>query len=221
MLAMIREFIMKVTIIGCTPTEIISLCKSTISSLAKGRHKVFVIVAPLESSDITTELKLLSEIGVVQTFLIEKFDYSAITQANADSVSVHIKDIKPSLVIMPSWKSSNHNRRILARVSLIACRGIGTVFMYEHDTNKTDFIASVIFEVSTEPSSTEHQDSIAKATTTAINMDVVQNGEDTKKTAFANNSILNNKYPETNRPKIVKEMFESHRTLLLEEGGIF
>jgi hypothetical protein len=80
---------------------------------------------------------------------------------------------------MPSWKSPNHKRKILARVSLIACRGIGTILMYEPDTaNNTDFVPSVIFKTSLKDSKTIGSE-------------------------------------------VVKEKFESHRTLLLEEDGLF
>lgn len=215
---------MKVAVIGSTASEIVSSCNVTISSLAKGGHKVYAIIAPLElskSSSLTSsseQQNLLAEIGVERTFLIDTFDYSAITQANADAVNVYIKDINPSLVIMPSWKSPSYLRRILARVSLIACRGIGTVLMYEHDTNKTDFVPSIIFEVSVEPTSIEHQDNnFAKTTITGI----VQSEEDIKKRAFTNNSMLEGKHSKTIRPEVIKEKFESHRTLLLEEGGLF
>jgi hypothetical protein len=177
---------MKVALVGCTASEIISSCQVTVSSLAKEGHKIYAIIAPLESSEsslsssseITTDQKLLAEIGIAQTFHIRTFDYSAITQANADAVNLHIKDIKPSLVIMPSWKSPNYRRKILARVSLIACRGIGTILMYELDTNNTDFVPSVIFEVSSKSS-------------------------------------------KTTGSEVIEEKFESHRTLLLEEDGLF
>jgi hypothetical protein len=178
---------MKAAVVGCTASEIISSCQVTISNLAEEGHKIYAIVAPLQSSEssvpptseIITDQKLLAEIGVAQTFYIQTFDYSAITQANADAVNAYIKDIKPSLVIMPSWKSRNHERKILARVSLIACRGIGTILMYELDTaNNTDFVPSVIFETSLKGS-------------------------------------------KTTDPELIKEKFESHRTLLLEEDGLF
>ncbi len=178
---------MKAAVVGCTASEIISSCQITISSLAKEGHKIYAIIAPLQSSEssvsptseITTDQNLLTEIGVAQTFSIPTFDYSAITQTNADAVNVHIKDIRPSLVIMPSWKSPDHKRKILARVSLIACRGIGTILMYELDTaNNTDFVPSVIFEISLKGSKTTDSE-------------------------------------------VIKEKFESHRTLLLEEDGLF
>ena len=215
---------MKVAVIGCTSSEIISSCNLTILSLSKGGHRVYGIVAPPQSSEqsseITTEKDLLAKSGVVQTFTIEKFDYSSITQANADAVNAHIRDISPSLVIMPSWKSSNYMRKILARVSLIACRGIGTVLMYEQDANKTDFVPSVIFEVSPEPASIGHQNGTSKTGTTIKG--VVQNAGNMEERDFTNDSMLKHGNPEIIiRPDTIKEKFESHRTLLLEEGGLF
>lgn len=178
---------MKLSVIGCTASDIVSSCHGTIFGLAKEGHTISAIIAPLEQSETSissssskdaSDEKFLREIGVGQTFYISTFDYSAITQANADSVNVYIKDIRPSLVIMPSWKSLDHDRKILARVSLIACRGIGTILMYEPDTaNNTDFVPSVIFETS--------------------------------------------KASNTGDSDVIKEKFESHRTLLLDEHGLF
>jgi hypothetical protein len=210
---------MKVAVIGLSVSEIISSCRVTISSLAREGHKVYAIITSLESSEIASDHKLLAEIGIAQTFLIETFDYSAITQGNADAVNVHTKDIKPSLVIMPSWKSPNYRRRILARVSLIACRGIGTILMYELDTNNTDFVPSIIFEVQVKPASIQPTNSIVENT---FANSFVQDETDIKNNAFTNsNSMLENKRSKAAGYEVIKEKFESHRTLLLEEGGLF
>ena len=214
---------MKLAVIGCTASEIISSCHATISSLAKEGHRIYAIIAPFESSgssssEIATTQKLLAEIGIAQTFLLQTFDYSAITQANADAVNLHIKEIKPSLVIMPSWKSPNYMRKILSRVSLIACRGIGTILMYEVDTtNNTNFFPSIIFEVSEEPASMQRENNILENMTTGT----VHDTRDIRKNA-SNNSMLENKLFKTNiSSEAIKEKFESHRTLLLEEDGLF
>ena len=192
--------LMKVVVIGCTPSEIMSACHVTISSLAKEGHKIYAIVAPTEASkssslssgsEIAPNQKSLGEIGLANTFVIEAFDYSAITQANADAVNVHIKDVRPSLVIMPSWKSPNYMRRILARVSLIACRGIGTIWMYELDSiNNKDFVPTVVFEAAVRPASIQDANNIVETTTGNI-------------------------------AQVLNEKFESHRSLLLEEDGLF
>jgi hypothetical protein len=193
--------LMKVAVIGCTASEIISACHVTISSLTKEGHKIYAIIAPVEASksslssasEIATDQKSLAEIGLAHTFVIEAFDYSAITQANADAVNVHIKDVRPSLVIMPSWKSPDYIRRILARVSLIACRGIGTIWMYELDgstSSNKDFVPTVVFEASVQPASTKHANNIVETTIGNI-------------------------------AQVLREKFESHRSLLLEEDGLF
>lgn len=121
---------MNVALIGCTPSEIISACQLTISRLVKEGHKIYAIIpsssnasesSPSSSAfSETLMVPKLAAIGITGTFLIDKFDYSAITQINADAVNSYIKDVKPSMVIMPSWKSPNNMRRILARTSLIA-----------------------------------------------------------------------------------------------------
>jgi hypothetical protein len=186
---------MKVVTIGCSTSEIISACRVTISNLAKGGHKVYAIIAAGEtsksssslsssySSEVENDQKLLAQIGIAGTFLIDSFDYSAITQSNADAVRMHINNIYPSLIIMPFWKSPNHMRRILARTSLIACRGIGSVLMYELDAKNTSFNPTVIFKMSEEP------------------------GASLRHANFA-------------RYEKLEEKLESHRTLLLEEGGL-
>jgi hypothetical protein len=220
---------MKVAVIGCTPSEIISACRVTISRLAKEGHKIYAIIAPLSAvelsssssplslSEIAKDQKLLAEIGITQIFIIETLDYSAITQANADEVNLHIKHVKPSLVIMPSWKSHNYIRRILARVSLIACRGIGTILMYELDTNNIDFVPNIIFEVAAEPASIQRTKNIVQTITTSTEQD----GMDIKKKALTNDSMLENKRSKTISCEVLEEKFESHRTLLLEEDGLF
>jgi hypothetical protein len=212
---------MKVAVIGCTPSEIICACHVTISRLAKEGHRIYAIIAPFDTSElslseIAKDQKLLAEIGIIQTFLVDTFDYSAITQTNADAVNLHIKHVKPSLVIMPSWKSPNLMRRILARVSLIACRGIGTILMYELDSNNIDFIPNIIFEALVEPASIQRTNNIVETITPGI----LQHGMEIKKKAFTNNSILENKGSKTISCE-VEEKFESHRTLLLEEDGLF
>jgi hypothetical protein len=215
---------MKVVVIGCDPSEIISACQLTLSRLAKEGHKVYAILAPLKASELLSSCssseivkdEKLATIGITRTFIIETFDYSAITQTNADAVNSYIKDIQPSVVIMPSWKSPNHMRRILARASLIACRGIGTILMYELDAKNTSFNPVITFEVSREPTSVQHTNNIVETTITTTGQDIM----DIRKT-FTNISTLEKKGSKTVGHEVQEEKFESHRTLLLEEDGLF
>src|SRR5829696_1234736 len=224
---------MKVAVIGYAPSEILSACQTTITSLAKKKeHVIYAIIAPSEEAESLLSLSQpeisivpeLTAIGITQTFIIEKFDYSAITQVNADAVNSYIKNVKPSLVIMPSWKSPNHFRKILARTSLIACRGIGTILIYELDANNTSFNPNVTFEASVECSLTlEQQQHTSNITETAARTSAATDQEeiDDAKT-FKNKSMVQHKDSKASNYKRLEEKFESHRTLLLEEEeGLF
>jgi len=226
-----------VAVIGCTPSDILSSCQNTIISLVTGGHKVYAIVASspqLEPSSSSSSLSVevadksqLAAIGIKQTFQIDTFDYSAITQASADAVNSIIKEVKPTSVIIPSWKSPDHKRMILARTSLIACRGIGTILMYELDPNNTSFNPNIIFEVSMNRSLIQQQSAknniddknyAREISRPSIN----HQGETHDKKLFENKDISQHKGSETNiRYDHIQERFESHRTLLLEEEGLF
>jgi len=213
---------MKVAVIGCAPLEIISACRITITSLVNGGHGIYAIIAPSDASESSSSslpeianVPQLAAIGITQTFVIDRFDYSAITQINADAVNSYIKNVKPSLVLMPSWKSPNYMRKILARTSLIACRGIGTILMYELDSNNTSFNPNITFEASVQRSLIQHHANNVTETITTTNSTDQDEIDDIK--TFTNNSIFENKGSKTSSYERLEEKFESHRTLLLEE----
>lgn len=221
---------MKVAIIGCAPSEILSACLTTITSLAKKEHTIYAIIAPSDESESLLSSSSLPEIanvpelaaiGITQTFIIDKFDYSAITQVNADAVNSYIKNVKPSLVIMPSWKSPNHFRKILARTSLIACRGIGTILMYELDANNTSFNPNVTFEASVECSLILEQQRTNNVTETAARTTATDQYEIDYAKTFKDKSMVQHKDSKASNYKRLEEKFESHRTLLIEEEGLF
>jgi hypothetical protein len=217
-----------VVVIGCDPSEILSACHLTITSLYEGGHTTYAIIAPSDESESSSSsflpenrsISQLAAIGITETFSIDRFDYSAITQVNADALNSHIKNVGPSLVIMPSWKSPNHKRKILARTSLIACRGIGTILMYELDANNSSFNPNITFEASVESSLIQHQHANnaekGAGTTITTNQDEIDDSE-----TFANESILEHKDSKASSYERLVEKFESHRTLLLEEEGLF
>jgi hypothetical protein len=220
---------MKVAVIGVLLQRLCLHATLRYQGLLKKVLRIYAIIAPsnaskssLSFSEIANVPKLAA-IGIKQTFLLEKFDYSAITQVNADSGNSYIKHVEPSLAIIPSWKSPNHMRRILARVSLIACRGIGTNLMCELDSTTTNnnnnigSIPNIIFEASIKPGSTRHTNNIVETIATSI----VQDEMEIKKKAFTNNSVLENKDSKTISYGVLGEKFESHRTLLLEEDELF
>ena len=225
-----------VTVIGCAPSDILSACKNTITSLAIGGHTVYAVIARSEESESASssspspeiaDISQLAGIGITHTFPIDRFDYSAITQANADAVNLIIKTVKPTLVIIPSWKSPNDKRKILARTSLIACRGIGTILMYELDPNNTSFNPTIEFDASVNPSlikqqSTKNNNSDNNNNDKEISRPSINQGEIDNTKSFENKDVSRHKDLKTSiRYDRIQERFESHRTLLLEEEGLF
>ncbi len=132
--------------------ELKAACSVAISKLAATGHEVHAIVVsntPVSFMSAKKEEEgpketLLDNAGISQIHFVDGFDYSAITQANADKINAHIKVISPSAVIMPHWKSPSHNHMILARTTLIACRGVGSILMYEVNNN-ANFVPTIMF----------------------------------------------------------------------------
>ncbi|MDQ3873496.1 MAG: hypothetical protein M3258_07810 [Thermoproteota archaeon] len=221
---------MNVAVIGCIALDIISACHITISSLAKEGHKIYAIITTEEtsqsssslssSSEIANAQKVLAEIGIADTFVIDEFDYSAITQTNADAVRMFIKDVKPSLVIIPFWKSPNHMRRILARTSLIACRGIGSILMYELEANNTCFNPNIVFRISEKsaPSLGHTGNTLEHGNTIDCQVRIDTNTLTNRSMLLQDKGVVESK--SNSSYEVLEEKFESHRTLLLEEEGL-
>jgi hypothetical protein len=66
---------------------------------------------------------------------VSGFDFTSVSQSNADMLADCRRRINPDLVIMPFWKSKNPKDVVLARSLLIACRGVGSVIMYRGSSN--------------------------------------------------------------------------------------
>ena len=123
--------------------------------------------------------------------LVRHFDYSSVTQSNADLLADYRKRINPDLVIMPHWKSENVKDVILARSLLIACRGVGSVIMYGSN-NGLDHIGFP-----------PH-----------ISFRAPLDGRDQ---AFLHRDDATDPFSDRMAPRTVED-FESHRILLLEDA---
>ena len=141
---------MKIVAIGSMPLDLELTSFGTLSKSVKNGHDVYLIVARDESwteSQIKAFAECSKTIGISGVYFTDRFDYSAVTQSNASMIASFIKTINPSLVIMPFWKDSNYKRKILAKTSLIACRGIGSIWMYQLEKNSS-FSPNIHFVIS-------------------------------------------------------------------------
>ena len=142
---------MKIVAIGSMPSDLELACFGTLSKCIKDGHEVHIIIAKdkLDWTQMKMETlgRVSEKIGVSQVYFTDRFDYNSVTQDNADVLRSFIKTIDPSLVIMPFWKAYNRKRKILAKTSLIACRGFGNILMYELEKN-TNFRPTIYFVIS-------------------------------------------------------------------------
>jgi hypothetical protein len=176
--------------------------------------------------------------GVHELFYVREFDYSSITQRNADSLLAYTKMVNPELVIMPFWKSENSRRRILARSALIACRGVGSILMYnkngqgstgsKHNHRHAAFSSGVTFEIGSESSPRAHQEFHMNTKDDCMESDIIrgQNNNILFRDRRNSNNTDDRKASIMHTPSQVRgdkvgkdhsESFECHRLLLLED----
>lgn len=135
---------MRVAAIASSQSELNSACSITLSRLVADGHEVHAIIVGKDTQPATPTREIHGNIDGSRIHFVHGFDYSTISQANADKINACIKTIDPLVVIMPHWKSTNSDRMILAKTSLVACRGIGSILMYEINNN-VNFMPTIIF----------------------------------------------------------------------------
>ena len=136
---------MKILAIGGTPLDLEMACFGTLYKYVKHGHEVNLIVVG-KTNWTEKNLKILKksskEIGVTEIHHVERFDYSTIIQDNVNVLRSFIEAIKPSLAILPFIKAAQPRLEKLARSSLLACREIENVLMYEPNMN-TNFSPNI------------------------------------------------------------------------------
>ncbi len=152
---------MKIVAMGSVPFDLELACFGTLSRCIRDGHEVHIIIAKSDEdktywSEIQMEAlrKVSQKIGVSRVYFTNRFNFSNVTQDNANVLASFLRPINPLLVIIPFWKTSNQRRKILANTSLVACRGIGSILMYELDRN-TSFLPTVYFTASANEISTK------------------------------------------------------------------
>ena len=83
-------------------------------------------------------------LGITKVHVIDKFERGSVTQENVKALRSIIEKINPMLAILPFYKTSNRQKQVLAYSSLLACRGVKNILMYETSRNK-NFLPNVFF----------------------------------------------------------------------------
>lgn len=195
---------MKIIAIGSSPLDFEIGCLGTLSKYSKSGHAVNLII--VGNTINWTEKKMVAaresceRIGKSEVHFTEKFDHSAVTQDNVNVLRLIIDKIDPFVVILPFYKTSNKKRKILSESSLLACRSIRNVLMYEINKNK-NFLPNVYFKI---------DDKIPLKASFAS----VKNNIDLKK----KRRLLHGFYGHDADISEPIEAFQSHRILLLNNG---
>jgi hypothetical protein len=178
---------------------------------ARKKRYIEILYSVLEKGLPEDRAKALFErYGLHELFLASDFDYSAITQKNADILSSYRNKLEPDMVIIPYWKSADERQRILARTVLIACRGVGSVLMYGGDVAGSSFNPNVTFNLSS-PMHSAGSDELVTPDRLGVNTNIPPREQVT--------SVSIN--PVGQKCDIASVgAFESHRLLLLEHEDI-
>jgi len=214
---------MKIVALGSSFLEIEFACLATLSKFVREGHEVHVIVMRDINYNIdwtdSEAREFYKQFGLNNILIMEKRDYStAVTQENASALNLHIKRISPEIVIMPFWKSKSEIHRIVSRTALIACRGIGSIFMYEPAKNP-DFMPTVSFLVLASDYARKVSPTVAHSakmsSSYSLNTETIQTLAENIGTADIDRDEYNGEdYP------TATESFESHRMLLAENSWL-
>lgn len=136
---------MKIIALGCNPLDLEISCFGTLSKYIKEGHEVHLIISSDElwSKKALNAIKASSRIiGVSQIYFVKGFNHSSVTQDNVNKLRTHIDTLNPTIAIFPSIRTRDERRKVFAKSSLLACRGIGNIMMYDPQKN-TNFHPSV------------------------------------------------------------------------------
>jgi hypothetical protein len=130
---------LKIVAIGSSPSDLETGCFGTLSKFINKGHQVSLIIASRKSAWSNKMISSFNEfwkkVGVSEILFTEKFDHSVVTQENVQVLRSFLEPIHPELVFLPSPQGTDKVRVTLGRSSLLACRGIGNILMYESGMN--------------------------------------------------------------------------------------
>ncbi len=130
---------MKIIALSCIPLDLEISCFGTLSKYIKNGHEVHLIISQsdnLWSKEALNAIKESSKIiGVSQIYFVKEFNHSSVTQDNVNKLRSHIETLNPTIAIFPSIRTQDERRKIFAKSSLLACRGIGNIIMYDSQKN--------------------------------------------------------------------------------------
>ena len=196
---------MKIVAIGCLPSDLETGCLATLLKFIKKGHKVYIVITnkkPTQSKKIIASYnKVWKKIGISKILFADEFDHSVVTQKNVYILRSFIEPINPEIVLFPSPIGADKNLTILGKSSILACRGVNNILMYESKINSE--FSPQIFSVINDTKVGKIYFGVDKKHT-----------QDNKKTMKKNLEFYK-KYSRFIRTNMIVEAFDTNRILLL------
>ena len=130
---------MNIVAICSTLSDFEISCYNTIQKFRNSDNSINLIILKDKKSNVKRFSKtdeFYNKLGISNIYAVENFNYSKVTQENVNLINLIIEKIKPSLVIIPFISTSDKIKKVLAKSSLLACRKVSSILMYETTKNK-------------------------------------------------------------------------------------
>jgi hypothetical protein len=141
---------MKIIAIGKNPGDLETGCIGTLSRFQREGNEVYLVAAGKKSAWTKKMVKAFQElahrIGTAQISYTERFDFAAVSQDNVNSLRAIVEPIKPSIAFFPFKRTPDSKNRVLSESSLLTCRDVENVLMYETSKNK-NFTPNIFFDI--------------------------------------------------------------------------
>lgn len=139
------------------PEDFLICCSGTIIRQLENRNEVILLIIKKQkasrSVSIINEIK--KNIKSIKIEILQKLDLSAITQDNVSQIQNFINKYNPDLVIIPFNKSKDVERRILSDSSILACKRISNILMYDAQENPL-FMPSIFYNITNNIGKKQH-----------------------------------------------------------------
>ncbi|MBI3638688.1 MAG: hypothetical protein HY223_00035 [Thaumarchaeota archaeon] len=194
---------MKIIAIGTDSRDLQTSCIGTFEKFINSGHSVTLIIADNKKQPrlSNTIKELYKNSGISKVHFVTNFDFSKVTQNNVNLINSIIDKINPSLAVIPSIKTCDKRKTVLAKSSILACRKIKNILMYK--TGKKETFSSDVFFI----------------TCTNFSQNKILSSHQKKNIPNKNFEKTSNPAPMIYRFNSTAkhiESFESHRMVLLE-----
>lgn len=128
--------------------DFLMCCSGTIIQQLKNDNKVILlIIRKQKSPKFQLNINEIEKyIKLTKVEIIQNLDLKRITQDNVNNIQNFIEKYNPDLVIIPSYKAKNTERGIVGGSSVLSCRKISNILMYDVEENPL-FVPTVFYNI--------------------------------------------------------------------------